>query len=447
MRSIEDLTDQVRDRGSRIHFEEAMRAYSAGAYRASTILLWTSVLQDITEKLRILADSGDGAAAVAIGEVDAARASRDLRRLQVFENGLLDRAWTEFELITAREFDELSRLRTDRNLCAHPAFLEEVEDAYRMTPEQVRAHARVAVESVLSQPPVVGRALVGRFIADTKSGSWPDDSLIEFLRARYFNRARPASIRAIATVAVKAAIRPPDGDNLIARRCTAAIQAAAQIDERLVMATVTEVLSKWRDQLADDDLLRVLGALGTFRETWTSLGAENVVRLRQLLQSSTVDKLLEARAFASGPPVEGALSDAYVEAIGRFTPGQLERATRRAYPTAQWIPRVLDEVSSVFSWRGGERAMRLALAVADSLTLDDVHVLASEFVRNDQIHHAADMPQLILRIVEATDQVPGARGVWQEALHEYVQSYEVGSDPGGYYDYSEVRALLSDSGR
>ena len=52
VRSIEDLTDEIRTRSSKLHFQDAMRAYSAGAYRAATIVLWTAVMHDLTDKLR-----------------------------------------------------------------------------------------------------------------------------------------------------------------------------------------------------------------------------------------------------------------------------------------------------------------------------------------------------------------------------------------------------------
>jgi hypothetical protein len=190
MRSIEDLTDAIRTRASKLQFQEAMRAYSAGAYRAATILLWTSVMQDLTDKLRVIADAGDAAAILAIKELDDARTASDVRRMQAFENGLLERALSKFEFLTAREAEELRRLADDRNICAHPSFANEGDELHQVTAEQVRAYARLVVEAVLSQPPIVGKELVARFAADMKSDSWPDESLVDFLRTRYLDRAR-----------------------------------------------------------------------------------------------------------------------------------------------------------------------------------------------------------------------------------------------------------------
>lgn len=442
MRSIEDLTDAIRSPTSRAQFREAMQAYSAGAYRAATILLWTSLMQDLTDKLRVLADSGDGAAADAIAKVDVAREAKDVRGMQQFENGLLGLATSDFEFLTPREAEELRRLGDDRNLCAHPSFQSDAEERLEITGEQVRAYARLVVDAALSQPPIVGKALVARFIADTQSDSWPDESLTEFLRARYFDRARSGIMRNIVEVAVKAAIRPPEGDNKVAGRDVAAIRAAAEINEPVVLDAIAAVLAKWRDHMTDADLIRTVGAIGLFKPTWVQLGSENVARVRTLLGNAPADTLIEERAFASGPPDDITLLTAYGKAVGRLSGEQLEAMTRKPYPKAQWVPRVLSVVRDVSSFRGGERAIRVVLGLADVLVLDDIRAVATEFVENNQIHHAADVPQLLELLVERTAHIPGARDVWRGAFEDYGESRDPNADGEDWYSYSEARAAL-----
>ncbi|MGK2881970.1 MAG: hypothetical protein ACSLE6_14625 [Mycobacterium sp.] len=442
MRSIEDLTDAIRTPAGRAQFREAMQAYSAGANRAATILLWTSVMQDLTDKLRVLADAGDGAAKAAISTVDAARASQDLRGMQNFENGLLDRARDDFEFVTAREAEELTRLGADRNLCAHPSFQSGSEDLFEISAEQVRAYARLVVESVLSQPPIVGKALVERFIADAKSDSWPDEDLADFLRTRYFDRARSGVMRNILEVAVKAAIRPPNGDNQVAGRCVATIKAATEINESLSEDAIGAVLTKWRDHLTDDDLLRVIGAIGAFAKTWENLGSENVARAKAFLRSASIETLIDERAFASGLPAEPTLVSPYRTAIDRLSRDQLEMIARKPYPKAQFVPSVLDVVRSVGTWRGGERAIQLAIRVSSGMTLEDVRTVADEFVKNDQIHLAGDVPQLLEQLVRRTLRIPGARDVWREGLDTYADSRDPHPDGEDWYSYSEARDAL-----
>lgn len=441
VRSIEDLTDAIHSRTSRDQFREAMQAYSAGAYRAATILLWTSVMQDLTDKLRVLADSGDGAAGVTIARVDVAREAKDLRRVQEFESGLLELATTEFEFLTPREAEELRRLGNDRNLCAHPSFHTDGEDPFEMTAEQVRAYARLVVEAVLAQPPIVGKALVARFTTDMDSDSWPDEALADFLRSRYFDRARSGVMRNILEIAVKTATRP-EGDNRRAGRCVAAISAATEIDEALVLEAVAAVLSKRRDHMSDADLIRTVGAIGGFKVTWAHLGSENVARVKTLLGNAQIDLLIDERAFASGPPADPDLLVSYESAVGRLNDEELERMTRRPYPKGQWVPRVLETVRTARSWRSGERAIQMVLNVHDALTLDDIGTVATEFVENNQIHHAAEVPQLFERLVERTRYISGASDVWRGALDKYTESREPDPDGEDWYSYSEARAAL-----
>ena len=110
-----------------------------------------------------------------------------------------------------------------------------------------------------------------------------------------------------------------------------------------------------------------------------------------MLAGAAVETLIEERAFASGPPADSALVPTNASAIDRLTSEQVETMTRKPYPKTQ-VPRVLDVLRAARSYRSGERAIRLVIQVADGLALSDVEVVADEFVKNDQIHHAGDVP-------------------------------------------------------
>lgn len=444
MRNFEELSTSVRIRGSRRQFDESVRAYGAGAYRSATIALWICLLLDLVEKLRILADSGDAAAKALIAEVDKARKDQDVQKMVAFEGGLLDRACSDFELITPREMTELERLRQDRHACAHPSFHGEGEEPYDMAPEQVRAYMVLVVDSVLSQPPVVGKALVERFIADTKGASWPTEDLVGYLRERYFQRARSNVMQNILRVAVKAGIRPPDEDNSIARRCVATLAAAAEIDRPQVGETIRHVLTSWRDNLSDDDLLRIVGALGVFSECWSALGPENVTRVCTLLETAGSETLIDQRAFASGPPSEPAVADKYDGAVARLDPEDLQSLTRKSYPKEQWVAGVLKELKEVGTFRSAEEVMHMVVTVAGALGLDDIKSVGEQFVRNNQINQAYDMPQLMSRLVERTSDVKGSREAWVAAVTDYRERYNPDIDPGGYYSYEDLLAELGE---
>lgn len=80
----------------------------------------------------------------------------------------------------------------------------------------------------------------------------------------------------------------------------------------------------------------------------------------------------------------------------------------------------------------------MVLNVHDALTLDDIRVVAEEFVSNDQIHLAEDVPQLLERLVERTRHILGANDVWRGALDKYAESREPDLDGEDRYSYSEA---------
>lgn len=72
MRDLRELEALVRDPDSRPHFKEAVLAYQAGALRAAVVETWVAVAVDLTNKIRYLADTGDGNAVQAVAGLDDA---------------------------------------------------------------------------------------------------------------------------------------------------------------------------------------------------------------------------------------------------------------------------------------------------------------------------------------------------------------------------------------
>ncbi|MBG0718373.1 hypothetical protein G3N18_09905 [Microbacterium sp. 2C] len=443
MQSLEDLTASIRSEGSRSQFDEAVRAYRAGAYKSATIALWIAVIHDIIEKVRTLAEDDDAQAKTVIAELDAARASRNIPKLQQIENAALEKARDGFELITHREFDELRRLYEDRNACAHPSFLSDIEDPFQLTEEQVRAHARSVVDSLLSQPAKVGRALLDRFFTDIRSNSWPEDDLSEFLRTRYFDRSRSTGTRNLLTAGLKLAIRPGDESNVTAGRCVATLHAAAQTDRGAVDSVIRSVLGRWRDSLTDQDLARCVGAVGSFRATWAALGADNAARATTLFRSDT-GWLIENRAFASGPPADEDVSTSYRDAIDRLTFEQVDALTRRPYNSVQWVEPAVKFLADSRSYRSAEERLRVVLRLASVLDLDSLRKVTESLALNTQVAYAGGTKTLLLQLLDETLATPGARRVWVEAMTKYAGNYDRTADVSGEYSYEEVSARLSD---
>jgi hypothetical protein len=152
VQALENLYNAVRDPATKLRIREAIGAYNAGAFRSAIISTWVAVSLDLVAKIRELADQGDGAAVAWRDALDAAIVAGDRQKLQQIEADLLDQAMTQFSFINEREYIELSRLRNDRHVCAHPAFVD-VDKVFSPEAELVRVHLSTAVAAVRSQPP------------------------------------------------------------------------------------------------------------------------------------------------------------------------------------------------------------------------------------------------------------------------------------------------------
>ncbi|WP_271986227.1 hypothetical protein [Pseudoclavibacter terrae] len=445
MRAIDDLRAAVRSRAVREQFDEAARAYSAGAYRTATIALWIAVVQDLLGKLRELASDGDGAANALVSDVDAARSQHDFKKLLTIEAGILDRALTDFELLDVVEHRQLVRLHEDRNRCAHPSFQADEEAQYAMTEEQVRAYMVLVVDSVLSQPPIVGKAMIARYTDDTRGSSWPDRDSAEYVRGRYFTRARAQTQRQILQIAVKAAITPPDGDNTAAGRNVATLRAALSFDEKETLDVLADVLHKQRDTMDDSKLRRLIGAVGWIPRTWDVVGTDITMKCRTLLESADLTLLLEDRAFASGAPAHPELATTYAAALERLSVDQLrDLSGRYLFERRQFVPLLLHQLDRAESWRTAGGLMAALVQVSDLLTLGDIQELARIFVGNSEVHHSFDTPPTLVQIVQQTATVDGAHAEWTKMYDHYQAKYAASTgSTGGTGMYSDLAATLN----
>jgi hypothetical protein len=183
--------------------------------RAAVILAWTAVAFDVIAKLRELATHGDAGAATFVAELNAAVAASDVSKLQQLENRLLDQAQSPFEMISARERQDLDRLKEDRNACAHPAFATAgAATLFTPSPELVRAHVVHAINHLLRHPPVQGKAALERLKHDLLQPSFPRDQgqATTFLRTRYLSRLKPALVENLVTILLKVLLRGADPD-------------------------------------------------------------------------------------------------------------------------------------------------------------------------------------------------------------------------------------------
>ncbi len=161
--SLDELAIECVDDTANAQIKEAINCYQGGAYRAAIVAAYVAVCFDLIQKLRTLAASGDGEATQAVEQLENLQDRNDqndpqaIKGLLAFERGLLEKFRDKFDFFGRNEFDELERLRTDRNRCAHPTFLK---NSLPFAPfaESARLHIRNALVLVLTQQPKHGKA-------------------------------------------------------------------------------------------------------------------------------------------------------------------------------------------------------------------------------------------------------------------------------------------------
>jgi hypothetical protein len=205
LHDLDELLLQVRNESSKTYILEGIRAYKVGANRAAIISIWIAVTYDIISKIREIAEQGDSEARSEIQGFDKLRKDSkndksSFRKLQDFENELLSKALKNFEFINDSEFKYLERIKEDRNLSAHPAFIDS-ESLFNPTGELVRSHIVHSIKYLLIHKPMQGKAAFDRIMADIKRKSFPKDyeSAKKYLNSKYFDRSKDVLIRHIST--------------------------------------------------------------------------------------------------------------------------------------------------------------------------------------------------------------------------------------------------------
>lgn len=456
MRDFADLESVVRDAASKRYLHEAITALSGGANRAALVSLWTAVTLDLMGKVRRLAETGDGEAKVVVDEIDAAIESASPISMQRVEFELLANA-EKLEIISARQKLELKRVRDDRNLCAHPAFVAKGE-VFNPGDELVRSHIATAVDCCLSLPAISGKQVIQLFEDDLGSDEWPRAAdVTSFVRHRYYENVRESTRRSITKIAMKNALAPSSAKaatkvepHVVAYRCRCYINALALIDRRLFEACLSSVLSGRRQStaLGGKCLLRSVGVFGRFREYWEFLREDEVIALGVLLKDSDAEELLDQEVFASGVPTDDRIATAFDEAFEKpathysWNIDKLLSSVTSGLKTL--VPLVVSDLKSAYSFRDAEQRLGRIVGLSGYLSVEHILEIGRVARSNNQIYEAAGTQTLLINIFEETKSVPGAREAWEELAaglnRDYLERHP--EDPEGYYSYSQLLSLV-----
>ncbi len=441
---LEQIQHDVVEPRSRTLLAEVVKCYEGGAHRAALVSLWIAVVADLTSKIRYLAESGDGEAAKIIEDLDSALANQRVGKVQEYERNILDTAEKRLGILLPRERVELERLNQDRNLCAHPGYIDEtalfVPDA-----EVVRAHLVAASRAVFAQPPLAGKRLLTTLENEVTSASWPKAG--EYFLERFFRPARDSVKTNLAKVLIKHSLRPPDRSNRVAKRSRDSVYAIAVEAPSLFEECLRSVLHTWETSasLGDPELVRAVGAYGSRSVFWSVLPGTGKSRLEALLDDCEVDMLIDERFFVCGAPVEPTVANTFVEVIAELEPEQMSRAIRQSMDRRPFVGPAIERVRLSASFRGAEANLRLVEKCSADLNPQDVARLrvAIEGNDRDQVRLAGGTEAILSSIYASSSTSVQACDEWS-ALAKWLHEQGVENDDD-YYLYDAFNQLVDAS--
>lgn len=395
---LDILLTKVRNPQSRTYFLDAVRAYKAGALRASLTAAWVAIAYDLIAKYRELSAMGDPAATAFLQSWDNATAIGDIRQLLQLEGSILDDAASNTQAISQMAGRQLKRLREDRHLCAHPAFSAEAS-LFEPTPELVRMHLVNVVDLVLGQEALQGRAIFEVFDADVQSAGFPREHarILDYVEQRYLARVRPQNIRNFGTVLAKSLLKgvPPHLD--VVRSKIESALVAVRDRAPGSWPEVTPSIIRLLDTLDPADRPRAIAFIGAFPNFWPLLQDPTRTSLQETVNNTNAANLtdylvLKGVTFA---PFRAPL-EALIAGLGREVLGEAVTAA----PLPELWPQAVAIYAASGSFRGSEANFsEFITPYTGSLNAVALDQLLDAIINNGQNYDAAGTRTMLLSLI------------------------------------------------
>ena len=395
---IDILVNRIREPRSQNYFVDAVRAYKAGALRTALTSVWVAVVYDIISKYRELYASGDSAVAPFLRKWDGATKSRDVKSLLGLEMEIVSDATDNVQLLSPVAKIHLERLREDRNICAHPTFDTE-DNLFEPSVEMVRMHLVNAIDMVLSQAPLQGKAIFEQFGLDVQSIGFPTDATIaqDYIDQRYLSQTRPQRIRNFGVVLTKSLLRgiPEEWE----KERHKVVLALTAIRERASHAwpTVSAEIVKMINTIDPSARPRAIPFVAQFPEFLNHIESSCRQALQATVESVDGEETMDYRVLVGVrlPQFRRHLNSV----IRKLSPDQLQEALKFAIVTDYW-ERALEIYKESGSFRGSEANFRdLVRPFAGQLDAAQLDDLLIAIAHNGQNWDAEKTPDLLEGLV------------------------------------------------
>lgn len=395
---LDMLLTRIRHPQSKVYFLDAVKAYKAGALRGALTSAWVALVYDLIAKYRELSAMGDAAAIAFLQSWDNATVAGDIAKLLQLEGSILEDATANTQVVNRIAKTHLERLREDRHLCAHPAFSAEA-DLFEPSPELVRLHLVNAVDLVLSQEPLQGKAIFDLYDVDVQSPGFPTayERILDYVEQRYLARVRAQNVRNFGTVLAKSLLKgvPAQWDPLHRK----IIPSLVAVRDRAAPAwpDVAQAIIRLIDNLEPANRPRAIAFIAAFPDFWPQLQEPTRTALQATIDNADPATLADYRILAGVtlPQFRAALL-ALIAALDRE---HLVNAVA-SQPLADLWARAVEEYQGSGSWRRSEANFSdLITPFAGRLGSQQLDQLLDAVIDNGQNWDAAETDTLLLALL------------------------------------------------
>jgi len=392
---LDILLTRIRHPQSRTYFLDAVKAYKAGALRGALTSAWVALVYDLIAKYRELSAIGDAAATRFLQLWDNATTSGDIPKLLQLEADILKDATDNTQVVNRLARLHLDRLREDRHLCAHPAFSAEAQ-LFEPSSELVRLHLVNAVNLVLSQEPLQGKAIFDFYDIDVQSQGFPSnhDRVLDYVEQRYLARVRAQNIRNFGTVLAKSLLKgvPPQWNSL-SRKITSSLIAVRERSAHSwgdVSLTIVMLL----DSLDPANRPRAIAFIAVFPDFWPRLQQSTQTALQETVQNANAGAEIDYRILAGVTLPQFRMT--LLALIADLSRAQLFEAIA-FQPIGDLWSKAVNEYKKSNSWRVSEvNFSNLINPFAGQLSSEQLDQVCDAVIANGQNWDAAETDTLLL---------------------------------------------------
>ncbi|MCR8959865.1 hypothetical protein M0765_019630 [Variovorax sp. S2] len=417
---LDILLTRIRHPQSKVYFLDAVKAYKAGALRGALTSAWVALVYDLIAKYRELSAIGDAAATGFLQSWDNATTTGDIPKLLQLEGSILEDATSNTQVVNRIARTHLDRLREDRHLCAHPAFSAEA-DLFEPSPELVRLHLVNAVDLVLSQEPLQGKAIFDLYDVDVQSPGFPTthERILDYVEQRYLARVRAQNVRNFGTVLAKSLLKgvPPQWEPLHRK----IIPSLVAVRDRAAhaWADVSLAIVRLVDGLEPPNRPRAIAFIAAFPDFWPRLQEPTRTALQATIENAGPAAAIDYRILAgvTVPQFRAAL----LTLVTGLTRQQLADAIA-SQPLADLWPKAVGEYQGSGSWRGSETNFSdLITPFAGRLSNQQLDQVLDAVISNGQNWDAAETDTLLLGLLRnatpADQPTPEARNRFYQHVY------------------------------